>query len=56
MRTKFQDNEVGVNERMKKIFDQLYERGKNYLSTKFEYKDETIEESEEADLSTLILR
>ena len=29
MRTKFQDIEVAVNERMKKIFDQLNERGKN---------------------------
>ena len=30
MRTKFQDNEVAVNDRKKKIFDQLNERGKNY--------------------------
>ena len=30
MRIKFQDIEVPVNERMKKIFDQLIERGKNY--------------------------
>ena len=29
MRTKFQDIEVVVNERMKKIFDQLNERVKN---------------------------
>ena len=28
MRTKFQDIEVAVNERMRKIFDQLNERGK----------------------------
>ena len=33
MRTKFQDIEVAVNERMKKIFDQLHERGKNYSLT-----------------------
>ena len=52
MRTKIQDNEVAVNERMKKTFDQLYERGKNYSSTKFEYNDECIEDSEEADMST----
>ena len=29
MRKKIQDIEVAVNERMKKIFDQLNERGKN---------------------------
>ena len=45
MRKKFQDIEVGVNERMKKIFDQLNERGKNYSSKKFEYEDECIEDS-----------
>ena len=28
MRAKFQDIEMAVNERMKKIFDQLNERGK----------------------------
>ena len=37
-RTKFQDFEVAVNERMKKIFDQLNERGKNYSSNKFDTK------------------
>ena len=36
MRTKFQDIERAVNERMKKIFDQLNERGKNFSSNKFE--------------------
>ena len=46
MRTKFQDIEVAVNERMKKIFDQLNERGENYSSNKFEYEDECIEDSE----------
>ena len=56
MRTKFQDIEVAVNERMKKIFDQLNERGKNYSSNKFEYEDECIEDSEEADMSTQFLR
>ena len=56
MRKKFQDIEVAVNERMKKIFDQLNERGKNYSSNKFEYKDECIEDSEEADMSTQFLR
>ena len=55
-RTKFQDIEVAVNERMNKIFDQLNERGKNYSSNKFEYEDECIEDSEEADMSTQFLR
>ena len=36
MSSKFQDIEVAVNERIKKIFDQLHERGKNYSSNKFE--------------------
>ena len=56
MRKKFQDIEVAVNERMKKIFDQLNERDKNYSSNKFEYEDECIEDSEEADMSTQFLR
>ena len=41
---------------MKKIVYQLNERGKNYSSNKFEYKDECIEDSEEADMSTKFLR
>ena len=56
MRTKFQDTELAVNERMKKNFDQLNERGKNYSSYKFEYEYECIEDSEEADMSTQFLR
>ena len=56
MKTKFQDIEVAVNERIKKIFDQLNERGENYSSNKFEYEDECIEDSEEADMSTQFLR
>ena len=56
MRKKFQDIEVAVNERIKTIFDQLIERGKNYSSNKFEYEDECIEDSEEADMSTQFLR
>ena len=56
MRTKFQDIEVAVNERMKKIFDVLNERGKNYSSKKFENKYECIEDSEEADMSTQFLQ
>ena len=45
MRTQIQDFEVAINERMKKIFDQLTERSKNYSSSKFEYEDECIEYS-----------
>ena len=56
MRTNFQDIEVAVNERMKKIFDQLNERGQNFSSNKFDYEDECIEDSEEADMSTQFLR
>ena len=56
MRTKFQDIEAAVNERMKKIFDQLNECGKSYSSNKCEYEDECIEDSEEADKSTQFLR
>ena len=56
MRTKFQDIEVAVNERMRKIFDQLNKRDKNFSSNKFEYKDECIEDSEEADMSTQFVR
>ena len=55
MRTNFQDIEVAVNERMKKSFDLLNERAKNYSSNKFEYKDECIKVSEEADMSTQFL-
>ena len=50
MRTKFQNVELAVKERLKTIFDQQNERGKNYLSNQFEYKDECIEDSEEADM------
>ena len=56
MRTKFQDIEGAVNERMKKIFDQLNERVESFSSNKFEYEDECIEDSEEADMSTQFLR
>ena len=55
MRTKFQDIEVAVNERMKKIFDRLNERDKNFSSKQFEYEDECIEDSDEADMSTQLL-
>ena len=56
MRTTFQDIEVGINERRKKIIDQLNKRGKNYSSNKFEYEVGCTEDSEEADMSTQFLR
>ena len=56
MRKKLQNTEVAVNERMKKIFDQLSERGKNCLTNNFEYEDESIEDSEETDMSTQFLK
>ena len=56
MRTRFQGIDVAVNERTKKILDQLNERGKKYSNNKFEYVDECLEDSEEADMSTQFLR
>ena len=56
MEKKFQDFEVAVNDRMKKIFDELNECGKNHSNNKFEYKDECIEDSEEAYMTTQFLR
>ena len=56
MRTKFQFIERAVIERTKKIFVQLKECSKKFSSNKFEYEDECIEDSEEADMSTQFLR
>ena len=56
MGTKFQNIQVALNEKMKKGFDQLNERGKNYSSNKLEYDDDCIEDSEQANMSTRILR
>ena len=56
MKTKFKDIEVAVNERTKKIFDQLNECGKNYSNYQFEYEEECTEDLEEADMSTQLLR
>ena len=56
MRTKFQNVEVAVTERMKKIFYQLHKRGKTYSSNQFEYEGESIEDSEKADMSIEFLR
>ena len=56
MRTKFQDIEATINEKVKKICDQLNARSKNYSSSEFEYEDECIEDSGEADVSTQFLQ
>ena len=56
-RTKFQEIEVAVNERIKKtFFDQLIERGEVYSTNRFDYEDEYIEDLEEADMSTRLLQ
>ena len=56
MRTKFQDVERVVNERMSKIFQELNERCRNLPTENFEYEDECIEDTEETDMSTQFLR
>ena len=38
------------------MLDQLNKSSKNYLGNRFEYEDECIEDSEEADMSTKFLR
>ena len=56
MRTKFQDVERVVNERMSKIFQELNERCRNLPTENFEYEDDCIEDREETDMSTQFLR
>ena len=56
MRKKFQNVEIAVNGRMKNVFDQLNKRRKNYSSKQFEYEDECIDDSEEANMSTKLLQ
>ena len=46
MRQNSQDIDVVINEKKKNIFDQLSERGKSHSSSKVEYQDECIEDSE----------
>ena len=55
MRTKFQDVERVVNERMSEIFQELNERCRNHPIENFEYEDELIEDTEETDVSTQFL-
>ena len=56
MRTKFQDVERVVNERMSEIFQELNERCRNLPTENIEYEDECIEDTEETDMSTQFLR
>ena len=56
MRTKFQDVERVVNERMSKIFQELNERCRNHSTEYFDYEIECIEDTEEIDKSTQFLR
>ena len=55
-RTKFQDVEKVVNERMSKIFQELNEICRNLPTENFEDEDECIEDTEETDMSTQFLR
>ena len=56
MRTKFQDVERIVNQRMSKTFQELNERCENHPTENLEYEDECIEDTEETDMSTQFLR
>ena len=56
VRTKFQDIERVMKERMSKIFEELYERCRNHPTENFEYEDACIEDTEETDMSTQFLR
>ena len=56
MRTKFQDIERVVKERMSKIFEELNERCRNHPTENFEYEDACIEDTEETEMSTQFLR
>ena len=46
MRTKFQDVERVVNERISKIFQELNERCRNHPTENFEHEDDCIEDTE----------
>ena len=51
MRTKFQDVERVVNERMSKFFQELNERCRNHSTENFKYEEDCIEDTEETDMS-----
>ena len=56
MRTKFQDAERVVNERMSKTFQELNERCRNRPTENFENEVECIEDTNGTDMSTQFLR
>ena len=56
MRTKFQDNEKEVIERMSNNFQELNKGCQNHPTENFEYEDECIEDREETDMSNQFLR
>ena len=56
MRTKFQEIENTVNDRVKKIFDKLNARTLTKRLEIFDYEDECVEDGDEDDMSTQFLR
>ena len=56
MRTKFQDIENTVNDRVKKIFDKLNATTLTKSLEVFDYEDECVEDGDEDDMSTQFLR
>ena len=52
MRTKFQELENFVNDRVKKIFDELIARTLTKRLEVFDYEDECVEVGEKDDMST----
>ena len=56
MRTKFQEIENTVNDRVKKIFDKLNARTLTKRLEVFDYEDECVEDGDEDDMSTQFLR
>ena len=56
MRTKFQETEITVNDRVKKIFHKLKARTLTKRLEVFDYEDECVEDGDEDDMSTQILR
>ena len=56
MRTKLQDIENTVNDRVKKIFDKLNARTLTKRLEVFDYEDECVEDGDEEDMSTQFLR
>ena len=56
MRTKFQESENTVNDRVKKIFEKLNARILSKRLEVFDYEDEFVEDGDEDDMSTQFLK